>query len=97
MRNAGQQQRALFILALDVSGHLIEGAGQGTDFRGAGFGDAGRRRAASQQFCGAGQFSQRPIDAGDHQEGADHGQRQHQRAPADPAQRFIAFDAPARQ
>ena len=90
VRDAGEEQRALVVQALQVGRHLVERAGQRADLRWPGFGNRRRNLAASHRFRGARQRAQRAIDAEHDEPRADERQRQHERPPADPAQGLAA-------
>ena len=96
VRDAGEQQGALGVRALQIGRHLVERTGKRAHFRRPGFSDPRGHFTAPDGGRGARQFAQRLIDPRDDGEGAGERQQQYDHAPADPAQLLRALDALAR-
>ena len=97
MRDSGQDQRTILVYLRQVGVHLVEGMGDGCQFGGAAFVEAGRRVTRADLACGLLQGFERPGNAEHDQPGPEQRQQQRGDAPAQPAQRKHALDSFARQ
>ena len=97
MRDSGQDQRTILVYLRQVGAHLVEGMGDGCQFGGAAFVEAGRRFTRADFVRSFLQGLERPGNAEHDQPGAEQRQQQGGDAPAQPAQRKHALDSFARQ